>query len=84
MLALSFIIHLFNSHFVGLADPYVKGKLGPFRFKTKTQKKTLAPKWHEEFRIPIITWETPNVLTLEVLDKDHFIDGDLGFVPSLD
>ncbi|KAI3411505.1 uncharacterized protein J3R85_017931 [Psidium guajava] len=62
----------------GLADPYVKGKLGPYIFKTKTQKKTLAPKWHEEFRIPIITWEMPNVLNLQVLDKDHFIDGDLG------
>lgn len=66
------------SDFNGLADPYVKGKLGPYRFKTETQKKTLAPKWHEEFRIPIITWEVPNVLNLEVLDKDHFIDDDLG------
>ncbi|KAF7849847.1 hypothetical protein BT93_L0213 [Corymbia citriodora subsp. variegata] len=66
------------SNFNGLADPYVMGKLGPYRFKTKTQKKTLAPKWHEAFRIPIITWEMPKMLNLEVLDKDHFIDDDLG------
>ncbi|KAK9132525.1 hypothetical protein Scep_012053 [Stephania cephalantha] len=62
----------------GLADPYVKGQLGPYRFQTKTQKKTLAPKWHEEFKIPICTWESPNVLALEVRDKDHFIDDTLG------
>ncbi|XP_077210274.1 C2 domain-containing protein At1g53590-like [Tasmannia lanceolata] len=62
----------------GLADPYVKGKLGPYSFRTKIQKKTLAPKWHEEFKIPICTWESPNVLFLEVLDKDHIIDDTLG------
>ncbi|KAI3966899.1 hypothetical protein MKW92_012964 [Papaver armeniacum] len=62
----------------GLADPYVKGQLGPYRFRTKTQKKTLSPKWIEEFRIPICTWESPNVLTLEVCDKDHFRDDTLG------
>ncbi|OVA13251.1 C2 calcium-dependent membrane targeting [Macleaya cordata] len=62
----------------GLADPYVKGQVGPYRFRTKTQKKTLSPKWLEEFRIPICTWESPNVLTLEVCDKDHFRDDTLG------
>ncbi|KAK9269401.1 hypothetical protein L1049_001174 [Liquidambar formosana] len=62
----------------GLADPYVKGQLGPYRFRTKTQKKTLAPKWHEEFKVPICTWESPNVLAIEVRDKDHFIDDTLG------
>ncbi|KAA8526711.1 hypothetical protein F0562_009060 [Nyssa sinensis] len=62
----------------GLADPYVKGKLGPYRFRTKTQKKTLAPKWHEEFKIPICSWELPNVLTIEVRDKDRFVDDTLG------
>ncbi|KAE8691836.1 C2 domain-containing protein [Hibiscus syriacus] len=29
----------------GLADPYVKGQVGSYRFKTKTHKKTLSPKW---------------------------------------
>ncbi|KAK8579325.1 hypothetical protein V6N12_069651 [Hibiscus sabdariffa] len=62
----------------GLADPYVKGQVGSYRFKTKTHKKTLSPKWREEFMIPIFSWETPNVLTLEVLDKDHFVDDTLG------
>ncbi|KAK0601339.1 hypothetical protein LWI29_023290 [Acer saccharum] len=62
----------------GLADPYVKGQLGPYRFRTKTHKKTLTPKWHEEFKIPICTWESPNVLSIEVRDKDHFVDDTLG------
>ncbi|KAJ4842395.1 hypothetical protein Tsubulata_000945 [Turnera subulata] len=62
----------------GLADPYVKGQLGPYRFRTKIQRKTLSPKWHEEFKIPICTWESPNVLVIEVSDKDHFIDDALG------
>uniref|UniRef100_A0A2P2MDQ5 C2 domain-containing protein n=2 Tax=Rhizophora mucronata TaxID=61149 RepID=A0A2P2MDQ5_RHIMU len=62
----------------GLADPYVKGQLGPYRFKTKIQRKTLAPKWHEEFKVPICTWETQNFLIIEVHDKDHFVDDNLG------
>ncbi|KAJ4726556.1 C2 domain-containing protein [Melia azedarach] len=62
----------------GLADPYVKGQLGPYRFRTKIQKKTLSPKWHEEFKIPICTWESANVLSIEVRDKDHFVDDTLG------
>ncbi|KAH9723635.1 calcium-dependent lipid-binding (CaLB domain) family protein [Citrus sinensis] len=62
----------------GLADPYVKGQLGPYRFRTKTQRKTLSPKWHEEFNIPISTWDSPNVLVIEVRDKDHFVDDTLG------
>ncbi|XP_052207502.1 C2 domain-containing protein At1g53590-like isoform X2 [Diospyros lotus] len=62
----------------GSANPYVKGKLGPYRFRTKTQRKTLAPKWREAFKVPICTWELPNVLTIEVRDKDHFIDDTLG------
>ncbi|KAK3198508.1 hypothetical protein Dsin_021923 [Dipteronia sinensis] len=62
----------------GLADPYVKGQLGPYRFRTKTHKKTLTPKWHEEYKIPICTWESPNVLLIEVRDKDHFVDDSLG------
>ncbi|KAF5203860.1 C2 domain-containing protein [Thalictrum thalictroides] len=62
----------------GLADPYVKGQLGPYRFRTKTQKKTLTPKWQEEFKISICTWESLNTLVLEVRDKDHFVDDTLG------
>ncbi|XP_044473476.1 C2 domain-containing protein At1g53590-like isoform X2 [Mangifera indica] len=66
------------SDFNGLADPYVKGQLGQYRFRTKTQKKTLTPKWHDEFKIPICSWESPNVLSIEVRDKDHFKDDTLG------
>ncbi|XP_044505690.1 C2 domain-containing protein At1g53590 isoform X4 [Mangifera indica] len=62
----------------GLADPYVKGQLGQYRFRTKTQKKTLTPKWQEEFKIPICSWDSPNVLSIEVRDKDHFVDDSLG------
>lgn len=62
----------------GLADPYVKGRLGGYRFKTKIQKKTLSPKWQEEFKIPILTWESSNMLVIEVRDKDHFYDDNLG------
>ncbi|KAK4753144.1 hypothetical protein SAY87_021942 [Trapa incisa] len=62
----------------GFSDPYVKGQLGPYRFKTKIQKKTLSPKWLEEFRIPITSWEIPNLLNFEVCDKDHIFDDALG------
>ncbi|KAB2043748.1 hypothetical protein ES319_D01G040200v1 [Gossypium barbadense] len=62
----------------GLADPYVKGALGPYRFRTKTHKKTLSPKWHEEFMIPVCSWEAPSVLIIEVRDKDHLYDDSLG------
>ncbi|XP_019096907.1 PREDICTED: C2 domain-containing protein At1g53590-like [Camelina sativa] len=62
----------------GLADPYVKGQLGAYRFKTKILRKTLAPKWQEEFKIPICTWDSPNVLNIEVQDKDRFSDDRLG------
>ncbi|MCD7458812.1 hypothetical protein HAX54_039278 [Datura stramonium] len=61
----------------GLSDPYVKGHLGPYRFKTKTQKKTLAPQWQEEFKIPVCSWEPPNnMLNVDILDKDHFSQDD--------
>ncbi|KAL8167131.1 hypothetical protein V2J09_008630 [Rumex salicifolius] len=66
------------SDFNGLADPFVKGQLGLYRFKTKIQRKTLAPKWLEEFKIPICSWESDIVLTLEVRDKDHFTNDNLG------
>ncbi|TKY49284.1 C2 domain-containing protein [Spatholobus suberectus] len=62
----------------GLADPYVKGHMGVYRFRTKIQRKTLTPKWHEEFKIPIITWESNNMLSIAVRDKDHFYDDILG------
>ncbi|GMH25619.1 hypothetical protein Nepgr_027462 [Nepenthes gracilis] len=62
----------------GLADPYVKAQLGPYRLRTNIQKKTLTPKWHEEFKIPICSWESTNVLAIDVCDKDLFGDENLG------
>lgn len=62
----------------GLADPYVKGQIGQYRFRTKIRKKTLSPTWHEEFKVPICTWESPNCLSIEVRDKDRFTDDTLG------
>ncbi|KAJ3692277.1 hypothetical protein LUZ60_012627 [Juncus effusus] len=62
----------------GLADPYVKGQLGAYRCQTKIHKKTLSPNWLEEFNIPIISWESPNILFLQVRDKDPIFDDMLG------
>ncbi|KAL6627086.1 hypothetical protein ACP70R_030812 [Stipagrostis hirtigluma subsp. patula] len=62
----------------GLADPYVKGRLGPFKFQTQIQRKTLSPKWFEEFKIPITSWEAANELVMEVRDKDPMFDDSLG------
>lgn len=62
----------------GLADPYVKGRLGPFKFQTQIKKKTLSPKWFEEFKIPITSWEASNELVIEVRDKDPMFDDSLG------
>ncbi|WZZ29191.1 hypothetical protein YC2023_012592 [Brassica napus] len=62
----------------GLSDPYVKGQLGACRFKTKILMKMLSPKWQEEFKIPILTWDSPNILNFEVQDKDRFSDDSLG------
>ena len=64
----------------GLADPYVKGRLGPFKFQTQIQRKTLSPKWFEEFKIPITSWEATNELVMEVRDKDPMFDDSLGYV----
>lgn len=62
----------------GLSDPYVRGRLGPSKFQTQIQRKTLSPKWFEEFKIPITSWEASNELVMEVRDKDHMFDDSLG------
>ncbi|XP_072958689.1 C2 domain-containing protein At1g53590-like isoform X1 [Typha angustifolia] len=62
----------------GLSDPYLKGQLGHSRFQTEIKWKTLNPRWIEEVKIPIRSWEAPNMLTLQVLDKDRMYDDKLG------
>lgn len=51
-----------------------------FRFKTETCRRTLAPKWHEEFRLPILSWDLPNKLALEVADDGRLTKETLGCV----
>ena len=58
----------------------MKGRLGPFKFQTQIQRKTLSPKWFEEFKIPITSWEASNELFMEVRDKDPMFDDLLGYV----
>ncbi|KAL0906200.1 hypothetical protein M5K25_024674 [Dendrobium thyrsiflorum] len=62
----------------GLADPYVKVNLGTTKLQTNIKRKTLSPKWFEEFKIPISSWDRPNILFIEVIDKDHIFDDMLG------
>lgn len=62
----------------------MKGQLGPYRFRTRTQKKTSAPMWQEEFKVPIHTWESPSVLLLQVCDEDYFLDDAVGYAPIID
>lgn len=76
-----FKVVITSSDSSGLSDPYVKGHLGQYRFRTQVQRKTLTPKWLEEFKVPICSWDGQNVLAIEVLDKDRFsVDDALGFV----
>eukprot|EP00897_Mesotaenium_endlicherianum_P009830 jgi/Mesen1/8876/ME000530S08279 len=65
----------------GLSDPYVKGALGSQRFRTAVKRKTLSPKWGEEFALHVTSWERPNsLLVLTVMDKDMFKSDYLGYV----
>ncbi|KMS98254.1 hypothetical protein BVRB_4g094030 [Beta vulgaris subsp. vulgaris] len=61
----------------GLSDPYVKGHLEQYRFRTQVHRKTLTPKWQEEFKVPVCSWDGPNVLEFEVRDKDRFSNDDI-------
>lgn len=63
----------------GLADPFVKGAFATFRFKTKVRKKTLTPKWKQEFKLPIASWDLPTLVVLHVCDKDQIRDDKLGY-----
>ncbi|CAM6104983.1 unnamed protein product [Calypogeia fissa] len=61
----------------GKADPYVKISLGQAEAVTTIRRKTLQPKWHETFRIPVVNWDS--LLKLRVRDKDRFLDDEMGY-----
>eukprot|EP00850_Spirogloea_muscicola_P014305 SM000101S09303 [mRNA] locus=s101:493723:497900:- [translate_table: standard] len=63
----------------GFSDPFVKGALGGARFKSAVKYKTLNPKWYEDFRVPVATWDLPNLLILRVRDKDPVHFEELGY-----
>ncbi|XP_077944734.1 multiple C2 and transmembrane domain-containing protein 1 isoform X6 [Gasterosteus aculeatus] len=53
----------------GLSDPYVKFRLGPQKYRSKTVPKTLSPQWREQFDLHMYE-ETGGVLEITVWDKD--------------
>ncbi|XP_065822033.1 multiple C2 and transmembrane domain-containing protein 1 isoform X4 [Labrus bergylta] len=53
----------------GLSDPYVKFRLGPQKYRSKTVPKTLSPQWREQFDLHLYE-ETGGVLEITVWDKD--------------
>jgi hypothetical protein len=56
----------------GLSDPYVKLQYFKYARQTKIKKKTLKPKWNEEFLLYVPTWTSPQVALIKVLDHDDF------------
>ncbi|KAH8935387.1 hypothetical protein BDL97_17G024500 [Sphagnum fallax] len=68
-----------SADFNGLSDPFVEGTLSTKKFSTKIIWKTLNPKWDEKFELPIASWELPNLLLLQIFDKDRFRNDNLGF-----
>ncbi|KAK7120927.1 hypothetical protein R3I94_020797 [Phoxinus phoxinus] len=53
----------------GFSDPYVKFKLGPQKYKSKTIHKTLNPQWMEQFDLNLFD-EEGGVLEISAWDKD--------------
>ncbi|KAL6096423.1 mctp1 [Pungitius sinensis] len=53
----------------GLSDPYVKFRLGPQKYRSKTVPKTLSPQWREQFDLHMYE-ENGGVLEITVWDKD--------------
>uniref|UniRef100_A0A3Q3ISM1 C2 domain-containing protein n=1 Tax=Monopterus albus TaxID=43700 RepID=A0A3Q3ISM1_MONAL len=53
----------------GLSDPYVKFRLGPQKYRSKTVPKTLSPQWREQFDLHVYE-ETGGVLEITVWDRD--------------
>ncbi|CAN9504602.1 unnamed protein product [Ophioblennius macclurei] len=53
----------------GLSDPYVKFRLGPQKYRSKTVPKTLSPQWREQFDLHLFE-ETGGILDVTVWDRD--------------
>ncbi|CAK6974608.1 multiple C2 and transmembrane domain-containing protein 1 isoform X2 [Scomber scombrus] len=53
----------------GLSDPYVKFRLGPQKYRSKTVPKTLSPQWREQFDLHLYE-ESGGVLEITVWDRD--------------
>eukprot|EP00913_Durusdinium_trenchii_P034018 g31845.t1 len=67
----------------GLSDPYVTAQINDqdLQVRTTTQNGTLAPRWGEEFHIPV--YRPESVLTLYVHDEDFGTENIVGFAGSL-
>ncbi|XP_069022839.1 multiple C2 and transmembrane domain-containing protein 1 [Embiotoca jacksoni] len=53
----------------GLSDPYVRFRLGPQKYRSKTVPKTLNPQWREQFDLHLYE-ENGGGLEIEVWDRD--------------
>ncbi|KAJ1428627.1 VASt domain [Sesbania bispinosa] len=58
----------------GLSDPYVRLQLGKQRVRTKVIKKSLNPKWEEEFSFRVD--DLNDELVIYVMDEDKFFNDD--------
>lgn len=58
----------------GLSDPYVRLQLGKQRYKTKVIKKSLNPRWDEEFSFRVD--DLNEELVVSVMDEDKFFNDD--------
>ena len=65
----------------GLSDPLVKLSIGGQNFSSKTVRKTVNPRWNQQFRFEGFRGElTSRLLELTVLDYDNLASSDmLGF-----
>ncbi|CAI8590491.1 unnamed protein product [Vicia faba] len=58
----------------GFSDPYVRLQLGRQRFRTKVVKKSLNPKWDEEFSFKVD--DLKEELVVSVMDEDKYLIDD--------
>lgn len=61
-----------HTYRAGKSDPYAKLHYFKYQRQTKVKKKTLNPRWNEEFQLYVPTWSSPQVALIKVLDHDDF------------